>query len=143
MICYDNVSYYLRLIPQKRLYVVVTAVTSLRMKTPYNCPYCEQKSMRRGNLDVHIQKKHPHDYNPFPDMKQKQSDCNFSQPKKPEPSNIRSPTYDLSHRAQLSENSSKFQDVLQEISQWSEVELMFLASAIHKRLNTGSYSNYF
>ena len=143
--CYGYVSYDVRLNTLKQLYVVVTAVTLLSMRTQYNCPYCEQKSMRKGNLSVHIQRKHPHEYNPFPDMKQKQSDWNFSQHKKPEPSNFsspqyefsnfRSPQYDLSDPWQLFENSRKFQDVLQEISQWNNFEIVCLLSAIFKLHN--------
>ena len=109
--------------------------------------------MRRGNVSAHIQRKHPHRYNPFPDMKQKQSDCNFSQPKKPQPSNISSPQYesskflapryDLSDPAQFFENSRKFQIVLQEISQWNTIELMFLLQAIPKLPNFSNYSSFF
>ena len=120
-------------------------VTSLSMRTPYTCYYCGMTSMRRGNVSAHIQRKHPHRYNPFPDMKQKQSDCNFSQPKKPEPSNISSPQYessnflapryDLSDPAQLFENSRKFQNVLQEIRQWDYFELASLLTAILRLRN--------
>lgn len=28
------------------------------MKDPYPCPYCNQRSTRRWNLDVHIKRKH-------------------------------------------------------------------------------------
>jgi hypothetical protein len=28
------------------------------MKVPYSCPYCDQRSTRRWNLDVHIKRKH-------------------------------------------------------------------------------------
>ena len=28
------------------------------MKDPYQCPYCDQRSTRRWNLDVHIKRKH-------------------------------------------------------------------------------------
>jgi hypothetical protein len=28
------------------------------MKDPYHCPYCDQRSTRRWNLDVHIKRKH-------------------------------------------------------------------------------------
>ena len=75
----------------------------------------------------------------------KESNCNFSQPKKPEPSNISSPQYessnflapryDLSDPAQFFENSRKFQNVLQEISQWNKMELAFLLTAIFKLPN--------
>jgi len=129
--------------PSKRLYVVVTAVTSLSMKSPYYCPYCEQTSMRKGNVNTHIQRKHPDQYNPFPQMKKKQSECNFSQPKQPEPSNFRSPRYDLSDPAQYFENSRKFQNVLQEITQWNTIELMFLLLAIPKLPNFSNYSSFF
>jgi hypothetical protein len=98
-------------------------------------------SMRKGNVSTHIQRKHPIDYNPFPEMKQ--TDCNFSKPKKPEPSNFGSQQFNLSDRTQYFGNSRKFQDILQQISQLSDIELMFLASAITKRLNTGSHSSYF
>jgi hypothetical protein len=124
----------------KRLYFVVTAVTSLSVRTPYNCPYCSQRSMRKENVSKHIQRKHPDKYNPFPQMKLKQSDCNFSQPRNPEPSNFNSPQhessnflaprYDLSGSTQFIENSRKFQNVLQEISQWDYFELVCLLNAI-------------
>jgi hypothetical protein len=91
--------------------------------------------MRKGNVSTHIQRKHPYQYNPFPQMKLKQSDCNFSQPKKPEPSNFRSPHYDLSDPAQLFGNARKFQNVLQEISQWDKMELACLLAAIFKLPN--------
>ena len=115
------------------------------MRTPYNCPYCEQTSWRRGNLSTHIQRKHPHDYNPFPQMKLKQSECNFSKPKNLKPSNIsspqyessnfRAPRYNLSHPAQFFENSRKFQNVLQEIRQWDYFELASLLTAILRLRN--------
>jgi hypothetical protein len=28
------------------------------MRDPYHCPYCDQRSTRRWNLDVHIKRKH-------------------------------------------------------------------------------------
>ena len=98
--------------------------------------------MRKGNLSTHIQRKHPNQYNPFPQMKLKQSECNFSQPKKPESSNFRSPQYDSSDPAKLFENSRKFQNVLQEINQWSTLELMFLLNAISKLPNFRNYKNF-
>jgi len=107
--------------------------------------------MRRGNVSAHIQRKHPHRYNPFPDMKQKQSDCNFSQPKKPEPSNtsspqyetpnFRAPRYNLSDPAQFFENSRKFQNVLEEIKQWNSIELMLLLCKIPRLPNYSHFSN--
>jgi hypothetical protein len=91
--------------------------------------------MRKENLSTHIQRKHPNQYNPFPQMKLKQSDCNFSQPKRPDPWNFRSPQYDLSDAAQLFEDSKKFQDVLQEIKQWNKLQLACLLTAIFKLQN--------
>jgi hypothetical protein len=126
-------------------------VTSLSMRTPYNCPYCRQTSMRRGNVDVHVQRKHPHNYNPYPDMKLKPSDCNFSRPKKIQPpnfsspqyesSNIRSPRYNLSDSVQFFQDLSKFQNVLQEISQWNKIQLNYLIIAINNLPNFRNYSN--
>jgi len=110
------------------------------MRTPYYCPYCEQTSTRKGNLSTHIQRKHPNQYNALPVMKQ--SNCNFSQPKNPEPSQFRSPRYDLSNPAQLFEHSMKFQNVLQEINQWNKIELMFLLIAINNLPNF-KYSSFF
>ena len=126
---------------QKLIYAAVTAVTSLSMRTPHYCPYCEQTSMRKGNLSTHIQRKHPKQYNPFPQMKQ--LNCNFSQPKNPEPSNFLSPRYDLTDPAQYFENSRKFQNVLQEITQWNTIELIFLLQAIPKIPNFSNYSSFF
>jgi ribosomal protein L37AE/L43A len=28
------------------------------MRDPYHCPFCDQRSTRRWNLDVHIKRKH-------------------------------------------------------------------------------------
>jgi hypothetical protein len=130
-------------------------VTSLSMRLPYTCHYCGMTSMRRGNVSAHIQRKHPKEYNPFPDMKQKQSDCNFSHPKMPRPSNLSSaqyespnfnspkyespnfssPPYDFPDPAQFFENTRKFQDVLREINQWNKFELACLLTAIYKHHN--------
>jgi len=103
------------------------------MRTPWRCPYCEQTSMRKGNVSAHIQRRHPNQYNPYPQMKE--SNCNFSQPKKPEPSNFHAPQYVLSDPAQLFGNSSRFQVVLNEISQWNKMELACLLTAIFKLRN--------
>ena len=105
--------------------------------------------MRKGNLSTHIQRKHPNQCNPFPDMKQ--SSCNFTQRKNPERSNFRSPQHDLSDPAQLFENSRKFQYILQEFNQWDKIELMFLDKielmflliAIMKLPNFSNYSSFF
>jgi hypothetical protein len=101
--------------------------------------------MRKENVSTHIQRKHPNQYNPFPQMKLKQSDCNFAQPKKPKPSNFSSPQYEtvnfrisqynLSNPAEFFENSSKFQNVLQEIMQWDKFELACLLTAVFKLPN--------
>ena len=91
--------------------------------------------MRKENVSKHIQRRHSHKYNPYPEMKLKQSECNFSQPKKPEPSNFPSPRYDLSDPMQFFENSRKFQNVLQEINQWNNFELVCLLTAIFKLPN--------
>jgi hypothetical protein len=101
--------------------------------------------MRKENVNTHIQRKHPNQYNPFPQMKLKQSDCNFAQPKKAVPSNFSSPQYetvnsrvsqyDLSNPAQFFENSRKFQNVLQEIRQWNKFELACLLTAVFKLPN--------
>jgi hypothetical protein len=119
------------------------------MRTPYYCPYCEQTSTRKENVSVHIQRKHqrihPNLYNPFPDMKLKQSDCNFSRPKKHEPSNLsspeygcshfRSPQYDLSDPVKLFETSRTPLNVLQEIKQWDKMQLAWLLTEIFKLRN--------
>jgi hypothetical protein len=115
------------------------------MRTPYYCPYCEQTSNRKENVSVHIQRKHPKQYNPFPDMKLKQSECNFSQPKKTESSNFsspqyessnfRSPQYNLTDPAQFFENSRKVQNVVQEIKHWDKLQLACLLTEIFKLHN--------
>jgi hypothetical protein len=101
--------------------------------------------MRKENVNTHIQRKHPNQYNPFPQMKLRQSDCNFAQPKKPEPSNFSSPQYEtvnfrksqykMSDPAQFFENSRKFQNVLREIKQWDKFELACLLTAMFKLPN--------
>ena len=98
--------------------------------------------MRKGNLSTHIQRKHPYQYNPLPQMKLKQSECNFSQPKKPESSNFLSPQNESSDPTKLFENFRKFQNVLQEINQWSTLELMFLLTAITKLPNFCNYKHF-
>jgi len=111
------------------------------MRMPYNCYYCGMTSMRRGNVNAHIQRKHSDKYNPFLDMKQKQSDCNFSKPKKPEPSNFPSPQRDVSDPTQYFEGPRKFENVLQEIRQWNKIELDLLVLAIINLPNYRNYSN--
>lgn len=39
------------------------------MSKPYPCPHCSQKCPRRWNLSVHIQRKHPGQFNPILEMK--------------------------------------------------------------------------
>ena len=97
--------------------------------------------MRKGNVNTHIQRKHPNQYNPFPQMKQ--LNCNFSQPKNPETSNFYSHQDYSFDPVRMFGNSSKFHDVLQEISQWNKIELMFLLIAIIKLPNFSSYSTFF
>lgn len=98
--------------------------------------------MRKANLSTHIQRKHPYQYNPLPQMKLKQSECNFSQPKKIESSNFRSPQNDSSDSAKLFEDPEKFQNVLQEINQWSTLQLMQLLTAIPELPNFRNYKHF-
>jgi len=43
----------------------ITAVAAVVMKVPYNCPYCDQVSMRKWNLSTHMQRKHKGQWDPF------------------------------------------------------------------------------
>ena len=106
------------------------------MKAPYYCPYCEQVSTRKGNLSTHIQRKHTGEFNPL--LLMKESNCNFSPPKRAEPFNVNLPQkeFDLAH---LFENSKKFQNVLQEIKQWNKLELTYLLYAISNLPNNKNY----
>jgi hypothetical protein len=90
--------------------------------------------MRKGNISTHIQRRHPDQYNPFPQMKE--SNCNFSQSKKTEPSNFRSPQYDWSDPQQIMERSTKIKNLLVESKNLSKMELGYLLVAIYSQMQS-------
>ena len=98
--------------------------------------------MRRGNVSAHIQRKHPHSYNPFPDMKQKQSDCNFSKPKKPEPSNFPSPQRDVSEPTQYFEGPRKFEEWSVINANKYEKDAVELPDQIYSKLDNKKWESF-
>ena len=108
------------------------------MKTPFFCPYCEQTSMRRWNLSIHVIRKHKGRYNPFPDLKDvTYFESHPRQPPNPEPSDSLLPNYGMSDPLQMGEKSPRVQNVIKEIRQMNGVEITFVMMEI-KRILTNS-----
>jgi hypothetical protein len=131
------------------------------MRSPWNCPYCEQTSQRRWNISTHIQRKHPGLYNPPAEMKQVTHlqrkhaglynplpetkritvfDSYFPKPM-PNASNTFSSRDDFFDPASVFEKSSRVQNSLQEIKQFDKTEIFFLLMAINNLPNFRNYSN--
>jgi len=139
----------------------VTAVTSIVMRSPWYCPYCEQTSQRRWNISTHIERKHPGLDNPPAEMKRVTHlqrkhpgldnppaemkritviDSYSSKPM-PEASNSFSPRGDFFDPASVFQQSTRVQNLLQEIKQFNKTELFFLLMEINKLQNFKNYSN--
>ena len=110
------------------------------MKTPFFCPYCEQTSMRRWNLSIHVIRKHKGRYNPFPDLKDvTYFESHPRQPPNPEPSDSLLPKYGMSDPLQMGEKSPRVQNVIKEIRQMNGVEITFVMMEINRILTNSKF----
>jgi hypothetical protein len=125
---------------QQIVIYAVTAVTALRMKTPYRCPYCERTGMRRWNMSIHVVRKHKGLYNPFPDLKDfTYYNSHPPQPPIPEPSNSLLPKNKMFDSLQMGGKSPRVQNVIQEINQMNGVEFALVMMEMNRIFSTSKF----
>jgi len=92
----------------------------------WNCPYCDQKSKRRWNLGIHIERAHPGKFNPAPEMK----DRNYGTSKR----TSRSISFPDPDSMDLFDRTLLIRFLLLQIDRLDRLELMRLLTRILQRL---------
>lgn len=118
------------------------------MPKPYPCPHCNQKCPRRWNLSVHIQRKHPRQFNPILEMKRhgliQPQYFKISRPTdnrtavyNSAPVNNRLGSYnshilknDFSYLSKMTRNPAMFENILRQASLLDNFEISLLLTAI-------------
>ena len=115
------------------------------LKSPWYCPCrnCGQTSMRRANMSVHMQRKHPGEYNPFEQFKDPNYPYKKHSPQLQTPENLGSvlpqspdnagfflPQIDWSDHKQVAERFTNLEVLLNDIKKLSKYERICLLSAI-------------
>jgi len=116
------------------------------LKSPWYCPSpnCGQTSMRRANMSVHMQRKHPGEFNPFELFKDPNYPYKKHNPQPPTTNDSASvlsqspdysgfflPPIDFSDFTQVIERSERIQNLLYEIKRLSKKEQTELLFAIY------------
>ena len=116
---------------------------------PYPCPFCKQKCARRWNLSVHIQRKHPGQFNPILELKRlgliEPHSCKLHRPTNNAAGfynsahtnngagfyNSNLPKNGFSFLSNMTRNPIRFQNILREASQLDNYEINLLLIAIN------------
>jgi hypothetical protein len=112
------------------LLLLMQSLWSLKLITPYNCPYCTHKSTRKWSLKVHIDRKHGDEWNPV-QMPIKKLTFNDDTRTLKKNSNSLLPDFDPNSPIQP---SFQLQFLLQQIKRLSRSELTILLCAMNDQL---------
>ena len=103
---------------------------------PYNCPYCDQVSMRKWNLSTHMQRKHKGLFNP---AKEAVLTNSLYQTRNSSAYESFWPQFNPSDPLDSLEKLIKLKNLVKELRQLSKIELHFLLSQILNLLNQNHY----